>query len=89
MHLQRGYIILAFEHKANNELFQVLTWLEENARQVVTRVDANDPLIADCKAKYVCMHWILTRITLTNPELSYYIGGRGDTWVLLGTFTGT
>lgn len=30
---------------------EVLTWLEENARQVVTRVDAKDPLVAESSAK--------------------------------------
>ena len=30
---------------------EVLTWLEENARRVVARVDAKDPLVAECSAK--------------------------------------
>ena len=31
----------------------MLTWLEQNARQVVARVDAKDPLVEDCRAKWV------------------------------------
>lgn len=32
---------------------EVLTWLEENARQVVARVDAKDTLVTECSAKWV------------------------------------
>lgn len=35
-------------------IVQVLTWLESNARQVVARVDKNDPLVADYSTKLVC-----------------------------------
>ena len=32
-------------------LYQVLTWLEANARKVIARVDNKDPLIEDCARK--------------------------------------
>ena len=33
-------------------LFQVLTWLEANARRVIARVDSRDILVEDCARKY-------------------------------------
>jgi len=33
-------------------LFQVLTWLEANARRVIARVDSRDTLVEDCARKY-------------------------------------